>query len=115
MSEVELLRLVLRFSRGVEGRSTEEGVEYGEEGGRGEGDGGFSGGAEVLEPPGFPGAGLRFGLGRVPVVPLGDETPPMALSSPPFSRSSAVGLLAAQDWLRTEVAVEQSGREESDD
>lgn len=117
LREVELLRLVLRFSRGMEdGRSAEEVVEV-EEGGRGEEMGRFSGVAEVLEQaePGLLGAGFRFGL--VSELLVGDETPAWALSSPTFSRSSAaaVGLRAAQGWLKSDVAVEQSGREESDD
>lgn len=76
MREVELLRLVLRFSRGVEeGRSAEEAVEEEVEGGRGQEVGRFSGIAEVLEQaePGLLGAGFRFGLVSEPVV--GDETP----------------------------------------
>lgn len=110
LREVELLRLVLRFSRGVE-----EAAEEAEEGGRGVEPTGFSGAAEALEhaEPGFVGAGFRFGLVSEP--PVGDETPALARSSPAFSRSSAVGLLAPQGWLRTDVAVEQSGREESED
>lgn len=79
MREVELLRLVLRFSRGVEERRrAEEAVEAEEEeGGRGEEEGRFSGAAEVLEQaePGLVGAGFRFGLASEPVVPVGDETP----------------------------------------
>lgn len=74
---VELLRLVLRFSRGVEeGRRAEETVEE-EEGGRGEEEGRFSGAAEALElaEPGLLGAGFRFGLVSEPVVAVGDETP----------------------------------------
>lgn len=77
MREVELLRLVLRFSRGVEeGRSAEEAVEAEEEeGGRGEGFGRISGVAELLEQvePGLLGAGFRFGLASELVV--GDEMP----------------------------------------
>lgn len=78
LREVELLRLVLRFSRGVEedGRRADEAVEE-EDGGRGE-DAAvtFSGMAEALEQaePGLPGAGLRLGLVSEPVV-VGDETP----------------------------------------
>ncbi len=75
LSAVELLRLVLRFSRGVEeGRRAEETVE--EEGGRGE-EGRFSGAAEVFEQaePGLLGAGFRFGLVSEPVAAVGDETP----------------------------------------
>lgn len=116
LREVELLRLVLRFSRGVEeGRRAEEAAEEAEEGGRGVEPMGFSGAAEALEhaEPGLVGAGFRFGLVSEPLV--GDETPALARSSPAFSRSSAVGLLAPQGWLRTDVAVEQSGREESED
>lgn len=118
MREVELLRLVLRFSIGMEeGSRAEEAVEE-EEGGRGE-DGRFSGMAETLEQaePGLLGAGIRFGLGSDPVAEVGVEIPACALSSPAFCRSSApaVGLLAPQGWLRTDVVVEQSGREESDE
>ena len=74
LREVELLRLVLRFSRGEEGRRAEEAVEKEEEGGRGEGR--FSGVAEVLAQaePGLLGVGFRFGLVREPLVPVGDET-----------------------------------------
>lgn len=81
LREVELLRLVLRFSRGVEGgRRAEVAVEEEEEdGGRGEEEGRFSGTAEVLEQtePGLLGAGFRFGLGSVPVAEaaVGMETP----------------------------------------
>lgn len=76
LREVELLRLVFRFSRGVvvvvvvEGRSAEEAV-VAEEGGRGEdADVRLSGMGGALEQaePGLLGAGFRFGLGRVPVV-----------------------------------------------
>lgn len=76
LREVELLRLVLRFSRGVEGRRAEEAVEKEEEGGRGEEEGRFSGVAEVLEQaePGLLGAGFRFGLVSEPLVPVGEET-----------------------------------------
>lgn len=73
LREVELLRLVLRFSRGVEGRRAEDAVEKEEEGGRGE-ERKFSGAAEVLEQ-GLLGAGFRFGLVNEPVLPVGDETP----------------------------------------
>lgn len=76
MREVELLRLVLRFSRGGEqGRRAEEAAEEEEEGGRGEEARRFSGVAEVFEQaePGLLGAGFRFGLVSEPVV--GDETP----------------------------------------
>lgn len=76
MREVELLRLVLRFSRGMEeGRRAEEAVEE-EDGGRGEEEARFSGLAEVLEQadPGLLGVGLRFGLVSVPVA-VGDEMP----------------------------------------
>lgn len=63
---VELLRLVLWFSRGVdEGRSTEDAVvEAVEEGGRCEEEGGFSAVAEGEEQaePGLLGAGFLFGL-----------------------------------------------------
>lgn len=109
-----MLRLVLRFSRGVEGRRAEEASEE-EEGGRGVEVGMLSGAADGFEQaePGLLGAGFRFGLAREPVAAVGDETP--ALSSPAFSSAPAVGLLAPQGWLRTDVAVEQSGREESDD
>lgn len=126
LSEVELLRLVLRFSRGVaEGRRADEAVEEAEEGGRGEEQGIFS--TIVVEvvleqvEPGLLGAGFRFGLVSEPEE-VGDETPALSpakdrLSSPVFSRSSAptaaVGLLAAQGWLTTDV--EQSGSGESDD
>lgn len=67
--------------------------------------------------PGLLGAGFRFGLVSEPLVLVGEETPTRTLSSPAFSRSPppAVGLLAAHDWLRMDVAVEQSGREESED
>lgn len=114
LREVELLRLVLRFSRGVgdeEARRAEEAVVE-EEGGR------FSIIPGVLEEadPGLLGAGFRFGLCRVPVAAVGDDTMACALSSPNFSHSSpAVGLLATHVWLRTDVAVEQSGREDSED
>lgn len=94
LSEVELLRLVLRFSRGVEGRRAEEAVDKEEEGGRGEGEARFS--------------ALRFVLVSEPVAPMGDVTPARALSS-------SAGLLAPHGWLRTDVVVEQSGRDESDD
>lgn len=71
LRQVELLRLVLKLSRGVEdGRSTEVAVEEAEEAGRGR----ISvRGVEVveLEEPGLLGAGLRFGFGSEPV---GDET-----------------------------------------
>lgn len=76
MRQVELLRLVLRFSRGGEqGRRAEEAAEEEEEGGRGEEARRFSGVAEVFEQaePGLLGAGFRFGLVSEPVV--GDETP----------------------------------------
>lgn len=76
MREVELLRLVLRFSRGVEeGRSAEDAVEEEVEGGRGQEVGRFSGIAEGLEQaePGLLGAGFRFGL--VSELVVGDETP----------------------------------------
>lgn len=75
LREVELLRLVLRFSRGVEeGRRAEEAVEEDKKGGRGEEEGRFSWVAEVFEQtePGLLGAGFRFGLGREVV---GDEMP----------------------------------------
>lgn len=79
LREVELLRLVLRFSRGVEeGRRAEEAVEEHEDGGRGEADAGkFSHVAEVFEQtePGLLGAGFRFGLDSDPPVAVGDETP----------------------------------------
>lgn len=99
LREVELLRLVLRFSGGVGWRRAKEE------------DGRFSVRAEALEQaaPGLPGAGFRLDLGREPAAPVGDETPACALSSP------AVGLLAPQGWLRTDVVVEQSGRDESGD
>lgn len=77
LREVELLRLVLRFSRGVEeGRRAEEAEEEEEDGGRVAEEGRFSGVAEVLEQaePGLLGAGLRFGLVSDPVA-VGDETP----------------------------------------
>lgn len=67
MRDVELLRLVLRFSRGVEeGRSMEDAVVdkvLEEEGGRVE-EMGFSRAAEGLEQaePGLLGAGFLFGL-----------------------------------------------------
>lgn len=77
LREVELFRLVLRFSRGVgdeEGRRAEETVEE-EEGGRlEEAVGRFSiipGALEQAEP-GLLGAGFRFGLCREPVVVVGD-------------------------------------------
>lgn len=77
LREVELLRLELRFSRGVEdGRRAEEAVVEGEEeGGRGEEVGRFSGAAEVLEQaePGLLGAGFRFGLVRE--LAVGDTMP----------------------------------------
>lgn len=77
LREVELFRLVLRFSRGVEGRRAEEAMEKEEDGGRGEEARKFSGGAEALEQaePGLLGAGFRFGLVSDPEVPVGDETP----------------------------------------
>lgn len=68
LRDVELLRLVLRFSRGMEeGRSREDAtVEVVEEGGRVEEVGGFSRAAEGLEQtdPGLLGAGFLFGLFR---------------------------------------------------
>lgn len=76
MREVELLRLVLRFSRGMDGgRRAEEVVEEEEEGGRGEEMGIFSEVAEVFEQaePGLLGAGFRFGLVSEPLVAVGDE------------------------------------------
>lgn len=64
---MELLRLVLRFSRGAEeGRSKEDVVvdEALEEDGERVEEGGFSGAAEGLEQaePGLLGAGFLFGL-----------------------------------------------------
>lgn len=77
LRDVELLRLVLRFSRGVEDvRRAEEVVEEEEDGGRGEEEGRFSGVAEAFEQaePGLLGAGLRFGLVSEPEA-VGDKTP----------------------------------------
>lgn len=78
LREVELLRLVLRFSRGVEeGRRAEEAVEEDENGGRGEEEQGRLSRLAVLEhtEPGLLGAGFRFGLGSEPVAAVGDEMP----------------------------------------
>lgn len=135
LREVELLRLVLRFSSGVADRRAEEAAED-EEGGRGEGEGRFSAAAEEVVPaePGLAGAGFRLGLFSEPAAvddvtlpgrsPLMEPLSPMtelfspAFSPPAFSRSpapAAVGLLAAQGWLSTDVAVEQSGSDVSDE
>lgn len=109
MREVELLRLVLRLSRGTQEVAEEEA----EEGGR-EAEAAVAAAlpAEALEQaePGLLGAGFRLGLGSVPLV--GEATPALARSSPALS--SAVGLLAPQVWLRTEVAVEHSVRDVSE-
>lgn len=107
LREVELLRLVLRLSRGTQEAADEEA----DEGGR-EAEAAAATAAEVLEQaePGLLGAGFRLGLGRVP--PVGEATPTVARSSPALS--SAVGLLAPQVWLRTEVAVEHSVRDVSE-
>lgn len=105
LREVELLRLVLRLSRGTQEEAAEEEAE---EGGR-EAEAAAGGALEQAEP-GFPGAGFRLGLGSVPLV--GEATPTLARSSPALS--SAVGLRAPQVWLRTEVAVEQSARDVSE-
>lgn len=78
MREVELLRLVLRFSSGMgtEERRAGEAVEEEEdEAGRGdEAEVRLSGMAWALEQaePGLPGAGFRFGLGRVPEAAEGE-------------------------------------------
>lgn len=120
LREVELFRLVLRFSIGMgvdEGRRPVVGLE---DSGRGEEAWGrFSGITGVLEEaePGLLGAGFRFGLCRELVAVVGDARLVGGLCSPTFSRSPPPvgGLLATQVWLRTDVAVELSGREHSDD
>lgn len=106
LREVELLRLVLRLSRGMQEAAEEEADEGGREAEA------AATAAEALEQaePGLLGAGFRLGLGRVPLV--GEATPTLACTSPALS--SAVGLLAPQVWLRTEVAVEHSVRDVSE-
>lgn len=114
LREVELLRLVLWFSRGVdEGRSVEDAaVEEAEEGGRWQEEGGFSRAAEGAEQaePGLLGAGFLFGL--FSEAAPGEAAPP---DGPLSSLSSAVRLLAAQLWLSTDVAAAPSRRDESED
>lgn len=106
LREVELLRLVLRLSRGTQEATEEEADEGGREAEA------VAAAAEALEQtePGLLGAGFRLGLGRVPLV--GKAPPTLARSS--LALSSAVGLLAPQVWLRTEVAVEHSVRDVSE-
>lgn len=78
LREVELLRFVLRFSRGMGeevGRRAEEALEEEEQdGGRGEEEARFSAIAAALEQaePGLLGTGFRFGLCREPVALVGE-------------------------------------------
>lgn len=115
LREVELFRLVLRFSRGVEGsRRAEEALEEALEEGRGRTSVRMV--EEVVleqEEPGLLGAGLRFGLGSDPVGEEEESRAPVKEVFSSIATVVVVGLLAVQVCPIPDV--EQSGSGESED